>query len=299
MAQGNEAGFDLNNCSHRVKIDLAEMLKGGLIVDVSDSEQARVAEAVGAIAVVAAEPFREGGSMSKMSDPELIKCIQEAVTIPVIAKCRIGHSTEAQILEALFVDFIDESEELPPADLNYYIDKHSYKIPFVCGCRDLGDALRRIAEGAALLKVCGSESSDDLSALVQNIRAICRQIRYLSTMDRSELMLEARRMGAPYSLIQQVADAGQLPIPLFSGGAIATYADAALMMQLGAQSVFVNNSVFYKKDYLLTLQAMAAAVAHYDDPEMLSKISKGQLSEMPEVDLSLSENDEALLQRGW
>lgn len=299
MEQRKEAGYDLKNSSHKVKVDLAEMLKGGLIVDVADEAQAQVAQEAGAIAVVATDPAAVGAPMRWMSNPESIKSIQEAVSIPVIAKCRIGHSVEAQILEALFVDFIDESEELPPVDIDHYIDKHAYRIPFVCGCADLGEALRRIAEGASLLKVTGGRSSNDIAVTIQNMRGIFRQIRYLSAMDRSELLIEAKRMGAVYTLVEEVADTGQLPIPLFAEGGISTPADAALLMQLGAQSVFVENTIFSQINSVAALKALAAAIAHYNDPETLSKISRGQLCEMQSSESCSLENDDAMLPRGW
>lgn len=299
MIQRKEAAFDLKQGAYKVKVDLAEMLKGGLIVGVANAEQAQMAQDVGAIAVVVTQPAAEGLIPRFMSNPDLIKTIQEAVSVPVIAKCRIGHFVEAQILEAHFVDFIDESEELPSVDVEYFIDKHAYKIPFICGCANLSDALSRIAEGAVFLRVTGNPTTPSMTTTVQSLRTIFRQIRYLSTMDHSELMNEAKRMGVSYPLLEDVADTGQLPVPLFAGGAVSIPADAALLMLLGAQSVVIENTIFSQKNPEMALKAMVAAVVHSHDPEILSRISRGLLCDMPDVDIHSMENDEALLQRGW
>ncbi len=235
-----------------VKVALAEMLKGGVIMDVTTPEQAKIAEDSGAVAVMALEripaDIRAQGGIARMTNPELIRQIQEAVTIPVMAKCRIGHFAEAQILEALQVDFIDESEVLTPADEENHIFKHDFKIPFVCGCRDLGEALRRIGEGAAMIRTKGEAGTGDVVEAVRHMRSINRQIRQLMAMDHSEWMAEAKRLGAPYELVELVARTGVLPVPKFAAGGIATPADAALMMQLGAQSVFVGSGIFKSQD---------------------------------------------------
>ena len=238
--QRKQAANQLEKGSFEVKVGLAEMLKGGVIMDVTTPEQAKIAEDAGAVAVMALEripaDIRAQGGVARMSNAELIQKIQEAVSIPVMAKCRIGHFVEAQILEALFVDFIDESEVLTPADEEYHIDKHNFKIPFVCGCRDLGEALRRIGEGAAMIRTKGEAGSGNIVEAVRHMRAVNRELRRLSKVDHAELMTEAKLMGAPYQLVEQVAKTGKLPVPNFAAGGIATPADAALMMQLGRPS---------------------------------------------------------------
>ena len=238
--------------SFEVKVGLAEMLKGGVIMDVTNAEQARIAEDAGAVAVMALEripsDIRAQGGVARMSNPELIKEIQQAVSIPVMAKCRIGHFVEAQILEALFVDFIDESEVLTPADEDFHIDKNAFRIPFVCGCRNLGEALRRIGEGAAMIRTKGEAGTGNVVEAVRHMRALQRDIKRLTRLDPSELMTEAKNMGAPYDLVKLVAKTGKLPVPNFAAGGIATPADAALMMQLGAESVFVGSGIFKSED---------------------------------------------------
>lgn len=303
MGEKKEAAFDLKKGSFEVKVGLAEMLKGGVIMDVTTPEEARIAEDAGAVAVMALEripaDIRAEGGMARMSDPSLIKKIQEAVSIPVMAKCRIGHFSEAQILEALFVDFIDESEVLTPADDEHHIDKHSFRIPFVCGCRDLAEALRRIGEGAALIRTKGEAGTGNVVEAVRHMRALRREVRRLSTMDSTELMTEAKKMGAPYRLVQEVAETGKLPVPNFAAGGISTPADAALMMQLGAESVFVGSGIFKSEDPSSRAKAIVGAVTYHDDPEMLALISTGLLSAMPGVDIRMLRKDELMARRGW
>lgn len=298
-----QAPHMLEKGSFEVKVGLAEMLKGGVIMDVTTPEQARIAEDAGAVAVMALEripsDIRSQGGIARMSNAELIQRIQEAVSIPVMAKCRIGHFAEAQILEALFVDFIDESEVLTPADEEYHIDKHGFKIPFVCGCRDLGEALRRIGEGAAMIRTKGEAGTGNVVEAVRHMRAVQRDIKRLSVMDHAELMTEAKIMGAPYQLLEKVAASGKLPVPNFAAGGIATPADAALMMQLGAQSVFVGSGIFKSEDPPQRAKAMVAAATYYNDPEMLAKISMGLLSAMPGIDIQEIKKEDLLATRGW
>ncbi|MBA3603281.1 MAG: pyridoxal 5'-phosphate synthase lyase subunit PdxS [Parachlamydiaceae bacterium] len=289
--------------SFEVKVGLAEMLKGGVIMDVTNADQARIAEDAGAVAVMALEripsDIRAEGGMARMSDPELIQTIQEAVSIPVMAKCRIGHFVEAQILEALFVDFIDESEVLTPADEENHISKNHFRIPFVCGARDLGEALRRLGEGAAMIRTKGEAGTGNIVEAVRHMRAINRDIRRLVSLDPAELMGEAKRMGAPYELVVQVAKNGRLPVPNFAAGGIATPADAALMMQLGAESIFVGSGIFKAADPEKRAKAIVAAVTYFNDPEMLAKISMGLLDAMKGIDIQHLGREELLAQRGW
>lgn len=289
--------------SFELKIALAEMLKGGVIMDVTTPEQAKIAEDAGAVAVMALEripsDIRLEGGVARMSQPELIREIQESVTIPVMAKCRIGHFVEAQILEALQVDFIDESEVLTPADEENHIDKHGFKVPFVCGCRDLGEALRRIGEGAAMIRTKGEAGTGNIVEAVRHLRAVNREMRRLQAMDQAELMSEAKRLGAPFHLVQLVAKTGILPVPNFAAGGIATPADAALMMQLGAQTVFVGSGIFKSQDPAPRARAIVGAVTYYRDPEMLAKISMGLLDAMRGIDIRQLKKEELLAQRGW
>lgn len=293
----------LEKGSFEVKVGLAEMLKGGVIMDVTNPEQAKIAEDAGAVAVMALEripsDIRAQGGVARMSNAELIQKIQEAVSIPVMAKCRIGHFVEAQILEALFVDFIDESEVLTPADEEYHIDKHNFKIPFVCGCRNLGEALRRIGEGAAMIRTKGEAGSGNIVEAVRHMRAVKRDIRRLATMDHAELMTEAKLFGAPYHLVEQVAKTGKLPVPNFAAGGIATPADAALMMQLGAESVFVGSGIFKSEDPAQRAKAIVAAATYYNDPETLAKISMGLLNAMPGINIQDIKKEDLLAPRGW
>lgn len=289
--------------SFEVKVGLAEMLKGGVIMDVTTPEQARIAEDAGAVAVMALEripaDIRAQGGVARMSNPELIQHIQEAVSIPVMAKCRIGHFVEAQILEALFVDFIDESEVLTPADEENHIDKHAFKIPFVCGCRDLGEALRRVGEGAAMIRTKGEAGTGNIVEAVRHMRTINREIRRLTTLEPAELMAEAKRLAAPYHLVVEVAKSGRLPVPNFAAGGIATPADAALMMQLGAESVFVGSGIFKSEDPPLRARAIVAAATYFSDPEMLAKISMGLSTPMKGMDIQQMRREDLYAQRGW
>lgn len=297
MQNKNEKG------SFEVKVALAEMLKGGVIMDVTTVEQAKIAEDAGAVAVMALEripaDIRAQGGIARMSNPELIQKIQEAVTIPVMAKCRIGHFVEAQILEALQVDFIDESEVLTPADEENHIDKRPFKVPFVCGCRNLGEALRRIGEGAAMIRTKGEAGTGNVVEAVRHMRTVNREIRLLQMMDQSELMAEAKRLGAPYHLVELVAKTGVLPVPNFAAGGIATPADAALMMQLGAQTVFVGSGIFKSQDPSPRAKAIVGAATYYNDPDMLAKISMGLLDPMKGLDIRQLKKEELLAQRGW
>lgn len=291
-----EAAFDLQKGSFEVKIELAEMLKGGVVMDVTTTDEARIAEDAGAVAVLVANrlssDLRAEGGISRMTSPELIEKIQEAVSIPVIAKCRIGHFVEAKILEALFVDFIDESEILTPADEEHHIDKHQFRIPFVSGCRDLNEALRRIAEGAALIRTRGDAGSGNISEAVRHLRTMRRQIKSLAFLDTMELMNEARKMGAPYRLLKQVADTGKLPVPQFAAGGIATPADAALMMCLGAESVFVGSVIFSSKNPSILAKSIVKAVANCYNPETLAEISMGRLDEVKGKEIGILETEE-------
>lgn len=289
--------------SFEVKVGLAEMLKGGVIMDVTTPDQAKIAEDAGAVAVMALEripaDIRAQGGIARMSNPELIQKIQEAVSIPVMAKCRIGHFVEAQILEALFVDFIDESEVLTPADEEFHIDKNAFRIPFVCGCRNLGEALRRIGEGAAMIRTKGEAGSGNIVEAVRHMRSVTRDIRRLASLPHAELMSEAKLIGAPYHLVELVAKTGKLPVPQFAAGGIATPADAALVMQLGAESIFVGSGIFKSEDPVQRARAIVAAATYYNDPEMLSKISMGLLSAMPGLDIQQIKKEDLLAQRGW
>ncbi len=286
-----------------VKVGLAEMLKGGVIMDVTTAEQAKIAEDSGAVAVMALEKIpsdiRLDGGVARMSNPSYIQEIQEKVSIPVMAKCRIGHFVEAQILEALSVDFIDESEVLTPADEYNHIDKHLFKIPFVCGACNLGEALRRIGEGAAMIRTKGEPGTGNVVEAVRHMRSVQRHIRLLGTLDSSELMAEAKNMGAPYHLVRQVAETGKLPVPNFAAGGIATPADAALMMQLGAETVFVGSGIFKSDDPENRAKAIVAAATYYEDPEMLAKISSGLLGAMKGIDIHQINKEELLASRGW
>lgn len=286
-----------------LKIGLAEMLKGGVIMDVTTPEQAKIAEDAGAVAVMALEripaDIRSDGGIARMSPPDFIQHIQAAVSIPVMAKCRIGHFVEAQILEALEVDFIDESEVLTPADEEYHIDKRSFKIPFVCGCRNLGEALRRIGEGAAMIRTKGEPGTGNIIEAVRHMRQVQREIRQLASMDPSELMTEAKKMGAPYHLVELVAKEGKLPVPNFAAGGIATPADAALMMQLGAETVFVGSGIFKSEDPEKRARAIVAATTYYDQPKKLAEVSLGLKSPMQGTDVAVLKTEERMALRGW
>jgi len=294
---------DTQKATWRTKVGLAEMLKGGVIMDVTTAEQAKIAEEAGAVAVMALErvpaDIRKEGGVARMADPAKIKEIMDAVTIPVMAKARIGHFVEAQILEALGVDYIDESEVLTPADEMYHIDKHRFKVPFVCGCRDLGEALRRIGEGAAMIRTKGEAGSGNIVEAVRHMRAVMSEIRRLHTMSRDELMTYAKNIGAPYELVVETAELGKLPVPNFSAGGIATPADAALMMQLGAEAVFVGSGIFKSSDPAKRAKAIVDATTYYDKPEILAELSIGLGEAMPGLDIRQMDEKEMLSTRGW
>ncbi|MEC7849382.1 MAG: pyridoxal 5'-phosphate synthase lyase subunit PdxS [Candidatus Neomarinimicrobiota bacterium] len=288
--------FDIN-------VGLAEMLKGGVIMDVTNHEQAIIAEKAGACAVMALEripsDIRKDGGISRMSDPEMIKEIQKSVSIPVMAKCRIGHFAEAQVLEALEIDFIDESEVLTPADEHNHVWKHDFKVPFVCGCRNLGEALRRIAEGAALIRTKGEAGSGNIVEAVRHMRTVMNDIKRLTTLKHDQLVAESKNMGAPLDLVIQVSETGKLPVPNFAAGGIATPADASLMMQLGAETVFVGSGIFKSEDPEARAKAVVEATTHYQNPEKVLEASTGLKSAMRGLDMSEIPEDERLQERGW
>ena len=286
-----------------VKVGLAEMLKGGVIMDVTTPEQAKIAEDAGAVAVMALEripaDIRTDGGIARMSDPLMIKSIQRSVSIPVMAKCRIGHFAEAQILEALEVDFIDESEVLSPADDNNHIYKHDFKIPFVCGARNLGEALRRIGEGAAMIRTKGEAGSGNIVEAVRHMRCIVNEIHQLATLKHDQLMAASRDLQAPFALVEQVAKIGRLPVPNFSAGGIATPADASLVMQLGAESVFVGSGIFKSEDPPSRAKAIVEAATYYQDAGKLAEVSSGLKSAMKGLEISEIPKDQMLQERGW
>ena len=286
-----------------IKVGLAEMLKGGVIMDVTNVDQAKIAEDSGACAVMALEripsDIRKDGGIARMSDPEMILGIQNAVSIPVMAKCRIGHFAEAQVLETLEVDFIDESEVLTPADEHNHVWKHDFKIPFVCGCRNLGEALRRIAEGAALIRTKGEAGSGNIVEAVRHMRTIMTDIKRVTRLDKEEIVAEAKNIGAPVSLLQQVAKIGKLPVPNFAAGGIATPADASLMMHLGAETVFVGSGIFKSDDPAERAKAVVEATTHYQNSEIVAKASKGLKKAMKGLDMSEIAEEDRLQERGW
>ena len=287
----------------RVKTGLAEMLKGGVIMDVTDVDQAKVAEDAGAVAVMALErvpsDIRRDGGVARMSHPDMIRQIMEAVSIPVMAKCRIGHFVEAQILQALGVDYIDESEVLTPADEANHIDKFAFEVPVVCGARDLGEALRRIGEGAALMRTKGEAGTGNIVEAVRHMRAIMGGIRRLGTLGSEELMTEAKNLGAPHDLVRWVAEHGSLPVPNFSAGGIATPADAALVMQLGAESVFVGSGIFKSADPPRHARAIVKAATHFREPGILASVSAEIGEPMPGLEIDKLAPEELLASRGW
>ena len=289
--------------SYEIKVGLAEMLKGGVIMDVMNADQAKIAEDSGAVAVMALERIpamiREEGGISRASDPQMIKDIQSAVSIPVMAKVRIGHFAEAQILQALEVDFIDESEVLTPADEHNHIWKHDFTVPFVCGCRNLGEALRRLGEGAAMIRTKGEAGSGNIVEAVRHMRQVQSDIKKLTVMDQDELMAGSKNMGAPFALVEQVAKLGKLPVPNFAAGGIATPADASLMMQLGAETVFVGSGIFMSEDPAPRAKAIVEAVTYYKDPKKLVEVSTGLQSAMKGLDMSEIPEEERLQERGW
>jgi pyridoxal 5'-phosphate synthase pdxS subunit len=286
-----------------IKKGLAQMLKGGVIMDVVTPEHARIAEEAGAVAVMALErvpaDIRTQGGVARMSDPGLIQSIMEAVTIPVMAKCRIGHFVEAQILEALGVDYIDESEVLTPADEHHHIDKHGFKVPFVCGCRNLGEALRRIGEGAAMIRTKGEAGTGDVVEAVRHARAVLGDIRRLQTLAPEELMAFAKELGAPYELVLETRQLGRMPVVNFAAGGVATPADAALMMQLGVDGVFVGSGIFKSGAPDRRARAIVAAVTHFNDPQILAEVSKDLGEPMVGIGITTLDESERLASRGW
>src|SRR5271169_3961635 len=293
----------MNNNLWRVKVGLAEMLKGGVIMDVTNAEQARIAEQAGACAVMALErvpsDIRKDGGVARMAAPRIIREIMETVSIPVMAKCRIGHFAEAQVLEALEVDFIDESEVLTPADEEHHVWKHAYRVPFVCGARNLGEALRRIAEGAAMVRTKGEAGSGNIVEAVRHMRAIMSEMRALTTYREDELMRKAKEYGAPLDLIREVARLGKLPVPNFSAGGIATPADAALVRNLGAEAVFVGSGIFKSSDPDARAKAIVKATTHFEDAQAVLEASEELGEAMPGLDIRQMEPKDLLSTRGW
>ncbi|GAB4420002.1 MAG: pyridoxal 5'-phosphate synthase lyase subunit PdxS [Anaerolineales bacterium] len=286
-----------------VKKGLAQMLKGGVIMDVVTPEHAKIAEDAGACAVMALErvpaDIRAHGGVARMSDPDMIEKIMEAVSIPVMAKARIGHFVEAQILEAIGVDYIDESEVLTPADEQYHIDKHQFKVPFVCGCRNLGEALRRIGEGAAMIRTKGEAGTGDVVEAVRHARTVMGEIRRLTTMDDAELMTYAKNIGAPYELVKETKELGRMPVVNFAAGGVATPADAALMMQLGVDGVFVGSGIFKSGDPAKRAAAIVKAVTHYQDANILAEVSRDLGEAMVGRNVSQMPEEEKIAGRGW
>jgi pyridoxal 5'-phosphate synthase pdxS subunit len=287
----------------RLKVGFAEMLKGGVIMDVTNAEQAKIAEDAGAAAVMALErvpaDIRRDGGVARMASVRKIREIMAAVTVPVMAKCRIGHFVEAQILQALGVDYIDESEVLTPADEHFHVDKLAFTVPFVCGARDLGEALRRIGEGAAMIRTKGEAGSGNIVEAVRHVRKVTGHIKRLTTLGAEELMAEAKELGAPYELIRWVAKEGRLPVPNFAAGGVATPADAALMMQLGAEAVFVGSGVFKSSDPPARARAIVQGTTHYRDPDVLARVSEELGEAMPGLELTRLAPEERLATRGW
>lgn len=286
-----------------VKKGLAEMLKGGVIMDVTTPEQAKIAEEAGACAVMALErvpaDIRAAGGVARMADPTIIQRIMEAVTIPVMAKARIGHFVEAQILESLGADYIDESEVLTPADETYHINKHAFKVPFVCGARNLGEALRRIGEGAAMIRTKGEPGTGNVVEAVRHMRMVMGEIRRVQNLPKEELMTVAKEMGAPYDLLVQVAELGRLPVVNFAAGGIATPADAALMMQLGCDGIFVGSGIFKSDNPAARAKAVVAATTHYNDPQILAEVSIDLGEAMPGLEISTIAPEQRMQDRGW
>ncbi|NOY58897.1 MAG: pyridoxal 5'-phosphate synthase lyase subunit PdxS [Calditrichaeota bacterium] len=287
----------------KLKIGLAEMLKGGVIMDVTTPDQAKIAEDAGAVAVMALEripaDIRAQGGVARMSDPTVIRAIQAVVSIPVMAKCRIGHFAEAQVLQALGVDFIDESEVLTPADETYHVNKWEFKVPFVCGCRDLGEALRRIAEGAAMIRTKGEAGSGNIVEAVRHMRTVQSTIKKITVLGDEELVDEAKKLGAPVELVREVKKLGKLPVPNFSAGGIATPADASLMMQLGAETVFVGSGIFKSSDPERRAKAIVSATTNYLDFDLIAKASEGLGDAMPGLDIAEIPEEQRMATRGW
>jgi pyridoxal 5'-phosphate synthase pdxS subunit len=295
--------FQFSSEQFRVKVGLAEMLKGGVIMDVTNAEQAKIAEDAGASAVMALErvpaDIRKEGGVARMSQIRVIRDIMSAVSIPVMAKVRIGHFTEARILEVLGVDYIDESEVLTPADEEHHVDKRDFKVPFVCGARNLGEALRRIAEGAAMIRTKGEAGSGNIVEAVRHIRTIVKEMKQLTVLGKEELVHEAKNLQAPLDLIEYVANHGKLPVPNFSAGGIATPADAALVMQLGAEAVFVGSGIFKSSDPEVRAKAIVKAATYYQDPVKLLEASEDLSEAMPGLEISKLQESEMMQTRGW
>lgn len=300
--QGKENNMRNGN-GLNLKVGLAEMLKGGVIMDVINAEQASIAEEAGAVAVMALErvpsDIRRHGGVARMASVNVVEEIMKAVSIPVMAKVRIGHFAEAQILEEIGVDFVDESEVLTPADEEFHVDKYQFKVPFVCGARDLGEALRRINEGAAMMRTKGEAGTGNIVEAVRHMRSITSAITALRNMDDTQLEAKAQEYRVPVALVKLVAEDGKLPVPNFAAGGIATPADAALMMQLGSESVFVGSGIFKSEDPQARARAIVRAVAHYKEPKMLLEVSRGLAEAMPGLDVHLLQEDEKLASRGW
>lgn len=298
MAKGNNS----SKSTFTVKSGLAQMLKGGVIMDVVTVEHAKIAQEAGAVAVMALErvpaDIRAHGGVARMSDPKLIKQIMKAVTIPVMAKVRIGHFVEAQILESLDVDYIDESEVLTPADEENHINKHNFNVPFVCGCRNLDEALRRLAEGAAMLRIKGEAGTGNVVEAVRQARAVYSEIKRLHNMDENELFTAAKKLQAPYELVKQVAVSGKLPVVNFSAGGIATPADAALMMQLGVDGIFVGSGIFKSQNPAKRAKAIVQATTHFNNPDILAKVSEGLGEPMAGIEIQNIPQDQLLAKRG-
>jgi pyridoxal 5'-phosphate synthase pdxS subunit len=303
MEQAGKDKAGVETGSLRLKTGLAEMLKGGVIMDVVNAAQAKIAQEAGAVAVMALErvpaDIRRDGGIARMSSPKVIREIMATVSIPVMAKCRIGHFVEAQILESLGVDFVDESEVLTPADEAHHVDKYAFKVPFVCGCRDLGEALRRIAEGAAMIRTKGEAGTGNIVEAVRHLRAVTRGIRELTVLREEELASKAKELQAPLEVVRLVAKLGRLPVPNFSAGGVATPADAALMMQLGAEAVFVGSGIFKSDDPAKRAVAIVQAVTHYQDPAVLAKVSEDLGDAMPGLDIAKIAPGDLLQTRGW
>jgi pyridoxal 5'-phosphate synthase pdxS subunit len=301
LRQGKEKNMEVG--TWRVKTGLAQMLKGGVIMDVVNAEHAKIAQEAGACAVMALErvpaDIRAAGGVARMADPTVIEAIMKVVSIPVMAKCRIGHFVEAQVLEALGVDYIDESEVLTPADESHHVWKHDFKVPFVCGCRDLGEALRRIGEGAAMIRTKGEAGTGNIVEAVRHMRAVMDGIRRLVDTPQDELMAVAKEMGAPFELITEVHKTGKLPVVNFAAGGVATPADAALMMQLGADGVFVGSGIFKSSDPEVRAKAIVEATTHFQDPKIIAEVSKSLGIAMPGLDIKQIPTEELLASRGW
>ena len=287
----------------RVKVGLAQMLKGGVIMDVVTAEEAKIAEDAGAVAVMALErvpsDIRKDGGVARMSDPTKITEILDAVTIPVMAKARIGHFVEAQVLEALGVDYVDESEVLTPADEENHINKHDFKMPFVCGCRDLGEALRRVGEGAAMIRTKGEAGTGNIVEAVRHARKVLGEIKRIRSMDDDELMSTARDLRAPYELVKRIHETGEMPVVNFAAGGIATPSDAALMMQIGVDGVFVGSGIFKSENPAIMANAIVKATTHFNDPNIVAEVSRGLGASMPGLDVRTMPVEEQLATRGW